>query len=211
MKRLNLVAMFKHWVKWKVAGKELNKLWRLQQRINELESWLSVEPKVVEVARWLKEDERPLGIEQFRSVFETQFGCRRYMGEKATALFNHRTVNGRPADEDVVLDPLGKEALLIQRVRELEYWCSDFPELSEAAGWLLEGIDHDSLGYHGPAGDVAEFRQYLRDKYQGKHMDDVPSNVDLKQSLKGRGYNEQVTTIDDKPYIKFQTAFEDKK
>lgn len=107
-----------HWFKRKVAGNELDQLWRLKQRINELESWLSTEPKVVEAARWLKEEEYPLGIEEFRRRFESRHGCKRLQPRPIKSDVGHRVLNNHPANRAVTLPPAEDENPIMRVQRE---------------------------------------------------------------------------------------------
>ncbi|QCW23101.1 hypothetical protein HWC35_gp021 [Vibrio phage USC-1] len=71
---------FKRFFKLKVAKKEIQRLWVLEQRIRDMETWLSAEPKLVRAAEWLKEKDNPKSISDFRTQFEAEFGCKRTVG-----------------------------------------------------------------------------------------------------------------------------------
>lgn len=84
------------WFKEKVAGKELDRLWVLEQRIRDMEAWMSAEPKLMRAAKWLSEKDNPKDIMTFRTEFEAEFGSVREVGRRQRPESNnHRMTSSR--------------------------------------------------------------------------------------------------------------------
>lgn len=83
---------FKRFIKLKVAKKEIQRLWVLEQRIRDMEAWLSTEPKLVRAAEWLKEKDNPKSISDFRTQFEAEFGSGRTTPHRQQANSPKRSV-----------------------------------------------------------------------------------------------------------------------
>ncbi|BAW98235.1 hypothetical protein [Vibrio phage pTD1] len=67
-----MLNKFYLWLREKIAGKELNELAELKQRLSEMKSYMGTEPKIVEAVDWIA-GENKSNIQGFRDSFRFRY------------------------------------------------------------------------------------------------------------------------------------------